>query len=108
MKKVFEKILPQKWVELIGSILKQKYAIAVAIFILWITFLDSNNLMNRAGAIRELGELQETKEYYKKKVVEDTRLLNELKRNNKVLERYAREQYLMKRENEEIFLIVEE
>ena len=108
MKELLNKAASLNWKEILRSLIKQKYTIAVAIFIIWVGFIDSNNLFDRIEAIRELNELKETKEYYKKKVEEDNHLLDELKRNNDVLERYARERYLMKKENEDIFLIVEE
>lgn len=108
MRELLNQFIPEKYLQAVLPILKQKYAITIGIFVVWVAFIDSNSLIERAGATADLNELHETKLYYKEKVERDARLLNELKRNNHVLERYAREKYLMKKSNEDIFLIVEE
>lgn len=108
MKRYIDKFVSLNWRSLLQSLRKQKYSIAVAVFIIWVGFIDSNNVFDRARAIQELNELKETKQFYRGKVEENTKLLNELKKNNDVLERYARERYWMKKKNEDIFLIVEE
>jgi cell division protein FtsB len=48
------------------------------------------------------------KEYYQQKIEEDRRRIDELKTNTENLEKFAREQYLMKKDNEDIFVIVDE
>jgi cell division protein DivIC len=87
---------------------RNKYAIATALFVIWVAFFDENNLVERFQNLMELSQLKESKEYYIRKIKEDTQQLKELKTNNDNLEKYAREQYLMKRSNEEIFVIVRE
>jgi cell division protein DivIC len=87
---------------------RNKYAIASALFIIWVGFFDENNLIERFQNLMELKNLKENKEYYIHKIKEDAERLKELKTNNDNLEKYAREQYLMKRDNEEVFVIVKE
>lgn len=96
----------------IGSInfnwLKNKYILAAILFCMWVLFFDQNNLVERFQNQREKKQLENDKEYYIRKTTEDRERLEELKTNNENLEKFAREQYLMKKENEEVFVIVEE
>jgi len=87
---------------------RNKYLIALVVFLLWILFFDQNNLIERFQHRKELKSLQEDKIYYKEKIIQNTEKLKELKTNNENLEKFAREQYLMKKDNEDIFVIVEE
>jgi cell division protein DivIC len=87
---------------------KNKYFIATGIFILWIAFFDDNNLIERFQYLKEISRLKEDKNYFQQKISEDSERLKELKTNKKNLEKFAREQYLMKRDNEDVFVIVEE
>ena len=88
--------------------LKNKYVVAAIIFTVWICFLDENNLLERFQNLRELRQLKADKLYYQEKIEEDTKRLNELKTDNDNLEKFAREQYLMKKDNEDVYVIVEE
>jgi cell division protein FtsB len=88
--------------------LKNKYIITTMIFLVWIAFFDENNWVERAQNLRELKELRNDKEYYIEQIEKDTERLKELKTNDENLEKYAREQYLMKKEDEVIFVVVEE
>ena len=87
--------------------LKNKYVISIVVFAVWITFFDQNNLLSRASNMRTLRQMQKQKEYYAKKIEEDTRRTNELLSDDENLEKFAREQYLMKKTNEEVFVIIE-
>jgi cell division protein DivIC len=98
-----------KWLELIDIVkYRNKFMIATAIFILWIAFFDDDNLIERFQNISQIRKLNKDKEYYIQKISEDSERLKELKTNNKNLEKYAREQFLMKKDNEDVFVIVEE
>ena len=87
---------------------KNKYLIAAFLFIVWIAFFDQNNWVERYQNIKELKQLEADRGYYQQKIKEDAERLKELKTNNENLEKFAREQYLMKKENEDVFVIVEE
>jgi cell division protein DivIC len=88
--------------------LKNKYILASVFFIVWVGFFDQNNLFERFQNMRELKKLSEDKEYYQSKISEESERLKELKTNKENLEKFAREQYLMKRDNEDVFIIVDE
>lgn len=87
---------------------KNKYFITSVLFIVWVAFFDQNNLVERMQNNKELKQLEEDKIYYRAKIKENAERLYELKTNNENLEKFAREQYLMKKENEDVFVIVEE
>ncbi len=78
------------------------------IFFVWLLIFDRNNLIDRVKFVRKLNEMERQKEYYETRIEQDSRKLNELKTNRENLEKFAREQYYMKKPDEEIFVIVEE
>jgi len=94
-------------VQTIIKIFKKKYLLASVLFITWLFLFDGNNLIDRASALRTLHQLEKDKKYYTEKIKSDSKKLEELKTNNDNLEKFAREQYLMKKENEDIFIIID-
>jgi cell division protein DivIC len=90
----------------IPPILRNKYVLTILIFIVWILLLDSNNLIDRYKDMRELHKLKIDKEYYIKRIEEDKQKLHELKTDNHNLEKFAREQYLMKKPDEDLYIIL--
>jgi len=86
--------------------IKNKYVIAVLFFVVWMVFFDQNNMIERIKAIRQLHQLRHDKAYYQEKIKSDTRKLQELRTNRENLEKFAREQYFMKKDNEDIFVVV--
>jgi cell division protein FtsB len=89
------------------SILKNKYVIVLLIFVLWVGLFDQNNLLERVSMNKQINNLKKDKAYYEQQVTTNKERLQELQTDNKNLEKFAREQYLMKRDNEDIFIIVE-
>lgn len=85
-----------------------KYTIALGAFVVWIMFFDNNNLRQHQQNLRELALLQEQVSFYKHKIEADKRKLIELQTNDANLEKFAREQFFMKKADEEIYVIVEE
>lgn len=99
-----EKLLSTKYFRF----LKNKYVLTTIIFFFWLLLFDQNNLLERRKLNREYKQLLQEQEYYQQKIKEDRKRINELKTNDENLEKFAREQYLMKRDNEDIFIIVED
>jgi cell division protein DivIC len=91
----------------IFSILRNKYLIAFAAFCVVMLFLDNNNIFNRFDRDKELRNLQLSKKYYATQIAAERKELEALKSNPAAVEKYAREKYLMKRDNEELFLVPE-
>ncbi|MBL7971332.1 MAG: septum formation initiator family protein [Prolixibacteraceae bacterium] len=97
--------------EIVIKILKpfiSKYLIALAAFVVWIMFFDDNNLRQHQKNLQELALLEEQVDFYKNKIEADKRKLYELQTNDENLEKFAREQFFMKKADEEIYVIVEE
>ncbi len=88
-------------------LLRNKYVLASLVFGVWLLFFDQNNLLNRYDDVRNLKKLEEEKVYYEQKIKDDQQRLRELKTDRENLEKFAREQYLMKKPNEDIFIVVE-
>lgn len=84
---------------------RNKYLVTLVIFILWLLFFDQDNMIDRYRALRKLSELKADKVYYENKIHADSLRLEELKSSNRNLEKFAREQYLMKKNNEDIFIV---
>ncbi len=87
---------------------KNKYILTFSVFVVWILFFDQNNLINRVSDLRKLHQLEKQKEYFAKKIEDDTRRMNELLSDKDDLEKFAREQYLMKKKDEEVYVVIEE
>ncbi len=98
----------QKYLKIVRGFLKNKFLVAIIIFFGWILVFDQNNLIDRVKLIREVNQLEDDKEYYIERIQLDSARLKELRTSPENLEKFAREQYLMKKDNEEIFVIVEE
>lgn len=90
------------------SIFRNFYFLTGIAFLIWITFLDSNNLISRFSLSSKLNSLEREKEFYERKIEEVAKDQQELFGTEETLEKYAREKYLMKRESEDVFVIVEE
>jgi cell division protein DivIC len=84
------------------------YVVASVIFLTWMIALDSNNLIARYQLGSKLGSLEDEKEYYEEKITEVQKDHDELFGDKESIEKFAREKYLMKKESEDIFVIVEE
>jgi cell division protein DivIC len=88
------------------SWIKNKYVLTIIVFLVWIILLDPNNVISRIREVRTRNRLLREKEYYMGRIEEDRRKLNELRTSNENLEKYAREQYRMKKPDEDLFIIV--
>ncbi len=95
-----------KFIDKIPSIFRNKYILTIMIFFIWILMLDSNNLIARYKDIRELHKLRNDREYYTNKIEVDRRKLQELKTDDHNLEKFAREQYRMKKPDEDLYVIL--
>jgi len=97
--KIWKTILP---------FIKNKYIITFLVFLILLLFFDRNNLVDRIKELSYYNQLEKDKKYFKERIDEDSKRLEQLKTNNKNLEKFAREQYFMKKADEDIFVVVEE
>src|SRR4030095_13083168 len=91
----------------IPAFLKNKYIIALGVFAFIMLFFDKNDLFTQTERKDLLKDLEKSKQHYTERIVEERTELERLKSNPATLEKYAREKYLMKRDNEDLFLIPE-
>lgn len=103
--KAFSKPLLRRGLEKLPAWLTNKYMLALLAFAAWILFFDRNDLLTQVQRHRELIELQQSKDYYSSQIRTERKELEELKSNPAALEKYAREKYYMKRDNEELFIL---
>jgi cell division protein FtsB len=89
----------------IPSLLKNKYFIVGFLFIIWISFLDENNLVSLNQQMNKLEEKQEIIDSLENEISQMKDKLELLNNDPKELEKFARENFLMKKENEDIILI---
>jgi len=87
--------------------LKNKFLVAFAVFACVMLVFDKNDLFTQAERRRELDDLLKSKQYFTEQINKERTELDKLRTNPATLEKYAREKYLMKRENEDLFLITE-
>jgi cell division protein DivIC len=95
-----------RFTEKIPALFQNKYLLTIVIFGVWLLLFDSNNLIVRYKELRELYRLRTDREYYLKRIESDRQKLHELKTDNHNLEKFAREQYLMKRADEDLYIIL--
>ena len=86
--------------------MRNRYVLTVTIFLVWLLIIDNNNLIERARKVHIRNGLEKEKEYYMQRIEDDRRKLKELKTSNDNLEKFAREQYHMKKPDEDLFIIV--
>lgn len=91
----------------IPSFLKNKYFISFAAFCVIIFFLDKNDFFTQYERRKELRDLQQSKQHYSTQLASERKELQALETNPAAVEKIAREKYLMKRDNEELFIISE-
>ena len=85
------------------KILTNSYIIILTIFLIWMFFFDENTHLNREFK-KEIKELQSTINFYKTEIEKDKKVIKELQ-DSLQLERFAREKYLMKKRNEDVYII---
>ena len=92
----------------IKDLLKNFYFLFFLCFVLWMTVIDSNGFINRYRLSKKLSELNTQKEFYVKEINKVTLDKEKFESDEELLEKYAREEYLMKKESEDIFYVIKE
>ena len=86
---------------------KRILGLLVLLFAVWVLFLDDFNVFRQLSLSDKIETMEEQKSYYREEIRKDSAMINTLKTNLDSLEKYAREKFLMKKEHEEIFQVVE-
>ena len=85
--------------------LNNRYVYATLVFLVVILFIDQFNLFEQIRLHRSLKDQKQQIEYYENEISASKEYLNALQNDTATMEKVAREQYLMKRDNEVIYLI---
>lgn len=89
----------------IPSWLKSKYVLTSIAFVLWILFFDRNDIFTQMERARDLRALEKSKAYYTQQIALTKKELEQLNTSPAALEKFAREKFFMKKDNEDVFLI---
>lgn len=88
-------------------VLRNKYLLAITIFLAWLLFFDSRDIFSQIEKKAELNSLLETKRFYEEEITKAKTQLSDIQSNTAALEKIAREKYKMKKANEDLFLVEE-
>ena len=86
--------------------LKNPFVLITFFFVVWMLFFDTNSYINQRELSKTIDQLEKDQKHYRMEIKKDFIALEELS-NSEGIEKYARENYFMKKENEEIFIIEE-
>lgn len=89
------------------KILSNKYFLILLVFVAWMFYFDANSFFVHKELSDEIKELENNKEYFQNEISGDKEFIEKLKDEDQ-MEKFARETYYLKKENEEIFIIEHE
>lgn len=87
--------------------LRNKYTLTVSFLLVWLIFFDRYDFYTQYQSFAELGKLKKEKAYYLEEIKKNDESLKNLQTDTVYLEKYAREKYLMKKPNEDVFIIID-
>jgi len=96
-------IKQKKWFRILGN----KYMLILVLFLVWMVFFDTNSYFIHKELNDDVNALEESKEFYKEEIENDKAFIEKMKDSDEV-EKYAREKYYLKKENEDIYIIEHE
>ena len=88
----------------IFKIFKNIFVLIFVVFVFWMLFFDTNSFLTHWELNNEIKDLEDEKKYYKREIAKYRKEIKKLS-NEEGLEKFAREKYYMKKENEEIYII---
>jgi cell division protein FtsB len=90
------------------DLLRNKYFLVTVAFAVWMLFFDKNDIYSQYQYHQQVGKLKQESEFYQKETAKVSKDLDELTSDKAKLEKFAREKYLMKKDNEDVFVVVKE
>jgi cell division protein FtsB len=88
------------------DLVKNKFFLVTIAFLIWMVFLDKNDLYSQYSKHNDVVELTKQRDFLLQQTTQVTKDLDELTSDPEKLEKFAREKYLMKKDNEDVFVIV--
>ena len=98
----------KNYLSMLPSFFRNFYVVTLFFFLLWMLFIDSNDIIAQYKLNKKLEKLEGERNYYLVKIEEVKKDREELLSNTELLEKFAREKYLMRKKTEDLFVIVEE
>ncbi|WP_086477344.1 MULTISPECIES: FtsB family cell division protein [Arenibacter] len=95
-----KEIRKKKWFAIVTNM----YVLVLTAFLIWMVFFDTNSLLIHWELKREINNLEKQREFLKEEIARDRKIIEKLS-DPEELEKFAREQYYLKKKNEEIYLI---
>jgi cell division protein FtsB len=92
----------------IYSVLRNKYVLTLTALAVWLLFFDRNDVFTQYYRHQEVKKLETEANYFKSEIAKNKKEESELKSDPKLLEKFAREHYLMKKDGEDIYVLVED
>ncbi|SNR67753.1 Septum formation initiator [Maribacter sedimenticola] len=96
----FKDLKQKKWFKVVTNM----YVLVLSAFVIWMLFFDTNSLMIHLELRKEIKKLEKTQDFLKKEIAKDKKIIEKLSSEGE-LEKFAREEYYLKKKNEEIYLI---
>ncbi len=96
----FSTLKKNKWFVFFSNI----YVVILTIFVIWMIFFDTNSLRTQKELQNQITTLKKQREYLQESIAKDKELIKKLK-NDEELEKFAREAYHLKKDDEEIYII---
>jgi cell division protein FtsB len=88
--------------------INNRYFYTGLLFVVWMVFFDKENIVEQLNLSRQLNELEDQKEFYLEEIKANTEAINVLENDTTLMEKYAREKYYMKKDGEDVFVLVPE
>jgi len=99
----WKEIKNKKWFKVV-ALFSSIYILILTAFVVWMVFFDTNSLRIHMELRNEIEKLEKQKKYLKEQIDQDKKVIEKLS-DPEELEKFAREQYYLKKKNEEIYLI---
>ncbi|MEI7471873.1 MAG: FtsB family cell division protein [Ferruginibacter sp.] len=99
------KPLPKRGFIRFARIFRSKYLLAGIGFFVWMLFFDKNDFFQQYERIQYVRELSKNEQHQAKQIAETKKELDFLITNAQTIEKYARERYMMKKDNEDLFIL---
>lgn len=96
----WKKLKKKRWF----GILTNLYVLVLTVFVIWMVFFDTNSLLIHLELKKEIKKLEKQQEYLREEIAKDKKIIDKLS-DPAELEKFAREQYYLKKKDEEIYLI---
>ncbi|HCF63569.1 MAG TPA: septum formation initiator [Chitinophagaceae bacterium] len=82
-----------------------KYILSLVLFVIWMAFFDPKDWQLIAARKQKLNELEKSEEVLNRQIADTRKELKLLKTSAESIEKYAREKYMMKKDNEDLFIV---